>query len=380
MTRPAFWPKIIAKPITTITLALALVSIVLTGAISQALPAIDAIQTPEIEAISIDTKPALKTTIENLNKVDPQKPTINKLKKKSKGEITTDNKDKTQSSSTLNISIKSNKSISMDNGRNKINIKVDNHGENSVSDTKLVDNKVIYQGTKVDTIVEALDGGIRQTINIKDSSAPKSYNFPMELEAGQRIIVNNDGSANVVNSKNESITMILKPWARDANNKELSTHYTVDNNILRQHITTDNMTKYPINADPTWCGNMINIGRGWSDIRYGNKTYRGLQLIPTSCGRTALAQSIGANSVNMFFGRMFVSHLADNAWEEVVRKAPNDWIWDKKYGTNKYWSLYDQFICHLYNPATINKFDYNIEAERPRVGIPWIYFYGCNPV
>jgi hypothetical protein len=58
-----------------------------------------------------------------------------------------------------------------DNSRNKINIKVDNHGDDSTSDTKLVDNKVIYQGTKVDTIVETLDGGIRQTINIEDSSA-----------------------------------------------------------------------------------------------------------------------------------------------------------------------------------------------------------------
>jgi hypothetical protein len=249
---------------------------------SLALPAIDTILTPEIEAISIDSNTALKEVIENLNQVDPHKPTITKLHKKSKGEITTMSNDKTQGSSTLNVSINSNKTISMDNGRNKINIKVDNHGDNSTSDTKLIDNKVIYQGTKVDTIVEAVDGGIRQTINIKDSSAPKSYNFPIELKQGEAIRINKDGSANIINSKQESITSMLKPWARDANNQELSTHYTVDNNLLRQHITTNSMIRYPVKADPIFCG------RVWNSLKWEDRKNEGgytLSISPNWCGR-----------------------------------------------------------------------------------------------
>ena len=63
----------------------------------------------------------------------------------------------------------------------------------------------------------------------------------MELQPDQRIVINPDGSANVVNVKGESITTILKPWAKDSNNKDLKTFYTVDKidkNTLQQHIVT----------------------------------------------------------------------------------------------------------------------------------------------
>ena len=174
----------------TTTLTLTLGTIGLFDTISQALPAIhspsksawasdfqgnprEIINTPEIEQINIDSKKEIKETINQLNSIDPQKPTIRKLEKKSKGEVTSNNNN-------LKLSIKSNRTISMDNGRNKINLKVDNHGDNqrifrltkgvSVSKTdrgyqkeeytkpKLVDQKIIYEGTKVDTIIESIDG------------------------------------------------------------------------------------------------------------------------------------------------------------------------------------------------------------------------------
>ena len=161
------------KPFLTTTLTLTLGVIGLLNTISQALPAIQIANTPEIEVINLDTKKEIKETINQLNSIDPQKPTITKLEKKSKGEVTSNNNN-------LKLSIKSNRTISMDNGRNKINLKVDNHGDNqrifpltkgvSVSKTdrgyqkeeytkpKLVDQKIIYEGTKVDTIIESIDG------------------------------------------------------------------------------------------------------------------------------------------------------------------------------------------------------------------------------
>jgi hypothetical protein len=374
--------------ITTTLKLILIVSLAVVGlstTLTQALPAVESALTSEIEIINIDSSSALKATIEDLNKVDPQKPTITKLQKKSKGEVTTDTKDKVRGSSTLNISIKSNKTISMDNGRNKINIKVDNHGDSSREETKLVDNKVIYQGTKVDTIVEVVDGGLRQTINIKDSSAPKSYNFPMELQTGQRIIINKDGSANVVNNNNESITTILKPWARDAKNQEIPTYYTVDNNILRQHITTDNMTKYPVKADPTWCGDAVsNVEWVWRSF-YGKGAWS-LKLKPTWC-------------LNWH------AYTPWDAWTELLNKTPyhDRFNWDqRKYGTNKYWSMYNQFACHrdwvkwsnLYNnsraslPAHIQKYVgkgepnyrefYHLEPDRSDLGYWGYKDVGCN--
>ena len=82
------------KPFLTTTLILTLGIIGLANTISQALPAIhsplksawmsdfegnpiEIIQTPEIESINLYTKKEITETIENLNKVDPQKPTPN---------------------------------------------------------------------------------------------------------------------------------------------------------------------------------------------------------------------------------------------------------------------------------------------------------------
>ena len=73
------------KPFLTTTLTLGAIGLLNT--ISQALPAIQTANTTEIEAINLDTKKEIKETINQLNKVDPQKPITTKLNKKSKGEI-----------------------------------------------------------------------------------------------------------------------------------------------------------------------------------------------------------------------------------------------------------------------------------------------------
>jgi hypothetical protein len=187
---------------------------------------------------------------------------------------------------------------------------------------------------------------VRQTINIKDSSAPKSYNFPMELQAGQRIIVNKDGSANVVNSNNESITTMLKPWARDSSNKELSTYYTIDNNILRQHITTDNMTKYPVKADPTWCGKLINFSEWIDRPSEGGKS---LSIDPTWCGR---------------------NYDGEEGFKEILWRATwnDEWQWGDRNSNNqtyRYKVMRQQYLCH-YHFATF-KPRWNIEPWRPLV-------------
>ena len=381
MLQPAITNK--TKPFLITTLILSLGAIGLLNTISQALPAHQIAITPEIEVINLDTKKEIKATIENLNKVDPQKPTITKLEKKSKGEVISNNNN-------LKVSIKSDRTISMDNGRNKINLKVDNHGEDqeifpltkgvSVSKTdrgyqkeeytkpKLVDDKVIYQGTKVDTIVEAIDGGIRQTINIKDPTAPKVYNFPMELQKDQRIVINPDGSANVLNAKGESITTILKPWARDSDNKDLKTFYTVDKidkNILQQHIVTNDMTRYPVKADPIFCGQAISY-INWI-MRDGIWS---VSVTPTWCGSSSCVYNNGWA-----------------CWQEVIDKTPIcarysgrtcvTIPWDKRWNTNQYWSMFNQFVCHV-DIARFIKTPWNLEPIKTDKGYWGFYWNQCN--
>jgi len=58
-----------------------------------------------------------------------------------------------------------------------------------IDSVDLVENKLIYSGkdAKFETIIEAIDGGMRQIINIKDSSAPDFYDFPVELGLDERL-------------------------------------------------------------------------------------------------------------------------------------------------------------------------------------------------
>lgn len=214
------------------------------------------------------------------------------------------------------------------------------------------DYKIVYSGNKVQSTIEVIDGGIRQVINIESKNAPNFYDFPMNLENGQYISLNNDGSININNQKGEQVIFILKPWAKDSENKELKTWYEVIPNGIRQHVDFNNAI-FPVVADPTWCGSAIQyvswIKRGgqWSA---SNK--------PTWCGYWNCG------------GQW-------SCWQESYDKTPwcslysgNTCVhvaWNKQYNTNQYWSMYNQFMCHADIPKG-TKPEWNLEPAKPDKG------------
>jgi hypothetical protein len=143
-------------------------------------------------------------------------------------------------------------------------------------------------------------------------------------------------------------------------NKDLTTSYTVADNILRQTVDFKNAI-FPVVADPIWCGDAI------SNVSWGyNGSDRSAAVVPTWCGRL----SNGSLA------------WAWNAWGEMYNKTPYDWSWnwaERAYGTSKYWSMYNQFACHFVNPLTIPKSSWNLEPRRPDVGWAATYAAGCNP-
>lgn len=249
----------------------------------------------------------------------------------------------------------------------------------------VIDNKVVYSGkdAKADVVVEAIDGGVRQVINIKSSDAPSSYDFPIELTSEEKLVLNEDGSAMVtkpliteekntipkdlprgVKIPNFSTKLyIAKPWAKDANGKDLKTNYTINGNTLTQKIELAGAV-FPVVADPSVCGNVINsVSWGW------NGNLRSLSVNPTGCGRF-----IALNPYTVGFNFWFM-------WGELYDKTPYDSYWnyvERAYGTSKYWSMYDQYICHL-NLSTTFKGTYNLEPTRPNVGLSAVIGATCNP-
>ena len=335
----------------------------------------------------IELRKSLKQTLKN----DPSKIESTKLKPSSKDNLVTENIEGFE----VNFDLKA-KKIKMKN-KTKGDLSVGIPNSDKVTWVDVVDDKVIYTSIdqKTETIVEAVDGGFRQIINIKDGSAPNQYDFLLELVIGESLVVNEDGSAMIIQAltqkeikEKEELqktapkdliipnykikTFIAKPWAKDANNKDLPTNYSVVNsNTLRQTIDFQDAV-FPVVADPLFCNSYISYTY-WIPFR---KTSWSLAVILTDCGR------LKGGTWNL-----------NDAWKETLDKTENkcvkrsytglrcvQWIWDKAYGTSMYWSMYDQFDCHhSYFIAAVLEAEYNLELSRPNVGIVDTLKAKCNP-
>ena len=282
----------------------------------------------------------VKKAIQNIDRLDPQKPTKKVLKLDDLG----NHKD-----SLVNInSENSNIEITNKKGKVKFKIPLNLNAQNF----EVLDNKIIYPGDKAQSTIELIDGGVRQVINIESKDASNFYEFPINLEDGQSISLNEDGSASVKNRSGDSIIFIVKPWARDNDNKELKTWYEITTTGIKQIIDFSDAT-FPVIADPTWCGDAINyvtwISRSgeWSA---SNKA--------TWCGY-------------WHCGGVW------NCWQESYDKTPSHSAWNKQWNTNQYWSMYNQFMCHA-DIAKGAKWEWNLEPAKADKGYSGFVNSWCN--
>jgi Protein of unknown function (DUF2599) len=315
------------------------------------LPTLAQENTTETDIIADQITQDTRDTLKSIDKVDPNKPKTTRLKRK-RGEIISKENNQIKN-------FKRHKKL-VEFSRNGTKVDIGVPKEFNTSNQQTLEDKIVYKSNSenVDLIVENVDGGIRQVILIKDKDQPNRYEFPMNLEEGQKLVSNQGESINVVDKDNKRVLTILKPWAKDANGKDLQTYYKIENNTLVQYINFDNAV-FPITADPTWCGNQIHSTQ-WQNW----KNPISLGIIPTWCGR-------------------FLSIDTWDAWTEVYNKTPYHWQWnweERRYGTNKYWSMFNQFKCHFVHPASIYlKSRWNIEPTRPHVSLWSNILANCNP-
>ncbi len=97
------------------------------------------------------------------------------------------------------------------------------------------------------------DGSVRMTTIIDNPDAPTEYEYKVDLPAGGKIELQSDGSAVLYDNSNTAISIIGKPWAKDANGKEVKTWFSTDGLTLIQHVEHNVPgVVYPVVADPTW--------------------------------------------------------------------------------------------------------------------------------
>jgi hypothetical protein len=274
--------------------------------------------------------------IQKIEKQDPAKLRVEKFNNRSeyiKGD--------------LNIKIdKDNRKILVKN-RQKRDFSI---GIPSIENQKVIstEGQIVHNSEKIDIIIQPIEGGIRQVVNIKNSEAPKAYQFPIELSRGYNMKINTRGGVDIINNSGQIESGILPPWAKDAEGKDIKTWYTLDGNILTQHIDTTNAI-YPILADPVYCSQYANSV--WNEWRGGWDTIR---VIPSGCGRAFSRDNLSGSFL------------------EVHRKS------GRQLSGSRYNSTFWQWKCHT-EWAQVFPGTWDLEIARPDVGYWGTVRSQCNP-
>jgi Protein of unknown function (DUF2599) len=225
------------------------------------------------------------------------------------------------------------------------------------------------KNTKYDVVIKAIDGGVQNYIVIKDSSAPTEYVFDYSIRKGDKLEKQSNGGVILKDSKNKSIATIAPPWAKDANAQSLPTEYKIVGTKLIQNVKTENAV-FPVVADPEICSRYIstvnwrykqiyaNLGLDWS-----------LEVIPTYCGRLKSYLNLWQSWEELYARTFRCAQFSGNRCITVP--------WDKQWNTSKYWSMYNQYACHVHF-AGLYKKDYNLEPSRPDYGYNGFVARKCN--
>lgn len=109
--------------------------------------------------------------------------------------------------------------------------------------------------------------GVQLLTTIESRKAPTRYDYPVTLPQGGEIEVaqQNGGGAVVYDAEGKLTAVIPAPWAKDANGKDVRTHFTTDGKTLTQHVAHKAKgVQYPVVADPVvvWLPLVI----GWCAI------------------------------------------------------------------------------------------------------------------
>lgn len=129
------------------------------------------------------------------------------------------------------------------------------------------DGTVVYRDAEgvLDIAVQAVSSGVRIQTIINGKDSPTEFRYPVTLPKGGSLSLLHDGTAAVLDAENRLIAKIETPWARDAQNNPVPTHYDVQGSTLVQTVEhTSGQFAYPVVADPfvwQWWGISLYLDR-----------------------------------------------------------------------------------------------------------------------
>jgi len=105
------------------------------------------------------------------------------------------------------------KTISLENEETDLEIEIEVPDPEKIDKVVLDNDQIIFsnEDEDYDTVVENIDGGVRQIINIESEKAPSEYEFKMDLSKEDVLEKQKDGSILIKNKKclNRGLEMLM---------------------------------------------------------------------------------------------------------------------------------------------------------------------------
>lgn len=157
------------------------------------------------------------------------------------------------------------------------------------------------------------DGTLQINTVISDASAPKRYDYPLNVPRGQLLRLTANGAAIVTDDDGNISAIVAVPWAKDANGRAVSTHFEVSGNTLTQVVDFTAATAFPVVADPSvtwlWWGRTIKYST--SETRQVANFAGTAQMFSYLCIVGGLAGAACTTAANLGF--QIVKNAAVNA-------------------------------------------------------------------
>ncbi len=95
-------------------------------------------------------------------------------------------------------------------------------------------------------------GGAQFLVAIGGPDAPEEHAFPIDAPASAQLTLTEDGGAQVAGADGSTLATIPAPWAKDANDRAIPTHFTIVDDALVQVVKhVGSGAAYPVLADPS---------------------------------------------------------------------------------------------------------------------------------
>lgn len=111
--------------------------------------------------------------------------------------------------------------------KKNVSIGISMPNQKNFSSIQNVNGRVVSREKLYDVVIESIDGGIRYILHINSPKAEKSYDFKMDLPTGYRLTQDKEGNVNILDASGKTYAGIAKPWAKDANDKDIKTWYMI---------------------------------------------------------------------------------------------------------------------------------------------------------